>query len=152
MFYETIFCNFDVEAYHLTLTLEINGLVYDKNVDQERVKLSSLWIKNRFKKIGLTPHVQWRLYRNFTAQKMMFFMTDLFSKCDQIRRKLRLWSHLLKKSLMENFIFSAVQSDCSWNMQDYLQASSLCWTLDGMVAMLEFGQETNYHCTQFCGT
>ena len=30
---------------------------------------------------------------------------DFFSKCDQIRRKLRIWSHLLKKSLMENFIF-----------------------------------------------
>ena len=30
---------------------------------------------------------------------------DFFSKCDQIHRKLRIWSHLLKKSLMENFIF-----------------------------------------------
>ena len=29
------------------------------------------------------------------------------SKCDQIRRKLHIWSHLLKKSLMENFIFCA---------------------------------------------
>ena len=33
----------------------------------------------------------------------------LFSQCDQIRRKLRIWSHLLKKSLMENFIFCAMQ-------------------------------------------
>ena len=33
---------------------------------------------------------------------------DLFSKCDQIHRKLRIWSHLLEKSLMENFIFCAV--------------------------------------------
>ena len=30
---------------------------------------------------------------------------DFFSKCDQIHRKLRIWSHLLKKSVMENFIF-----------------------------------------------
>ena len=30
---------------------------------------------------------------------------DIFSKCDQIRSFLRIWSHLLKKSLMENFIF-----------------------------------------------
>ena len=29
------------------------------------------------------------------------------SKCDQIRRKLCIWSHLLKKSVMENFIFCA---------------------------------------------
>ena len=33
---------------------------------------------------------------------------DFFSKCDQIRTKLRVWSRLLKKSLMENFIFCAV--------------------------------------------
>ena len=33
---------------------------------------------------------------------------DFFSKCDQIRSFLRIWSHLLKKSLMENFIFYAV--------------------------------------------
>ena len=30
---------------------------------------------------------------------------DFFSECDQIRRKLRIWSHLLKKSLMKTFIF-----------------------------------------------
>ena len=36
---------------------------------------------------------------------MKFSIKDFFSKCDQIRRKLRIWSHLLKKSLMENFIF-----------------------------------------------
>ena len=33
-------------------------------------------------------------------------MKDFFSKCGQIR-SLRIWSHLLKKSLIENFIFSA---------------------------------------------
>ena len=49
--------------------------------------------------------------RNFalhTAQKMRFFIKDFFSKCDQIRRKMRIWSHLLKKSLMENYIFFTV--------------------------------------------
>ena len=39
---------------------------------------------------------------------MKFFTKDFFSKCDQIRKKLRIWSHLQKKSLMENFIFCAV--------------------------------------------
>ena len=33
---------------------------------------------------------------------------DFFSKCDQFRSLLRIWSQLLKKSLMENFIFCAV--------------------------------------------
>ena len=40
-----------------------------------------------------------------TSQKMKFSIKNFFSKCDQIRRKLRIWSHLLRKSLMENFIF-----------------------------------------------
>ena len=42
------------------------------------------------------------------AQKMKFSIKDYFSKCDQIRSFLRIWSHLLQKSLMENFIFCAV--------------------------------------------
>ena len=45
------------------------------------------------------------LFGNATTQKIKFFIKDFFSKCDQIRRKLRIWSHLLKKSLNENFIF-----------------------------------------------
>ena len=39
-----------------------------------------------------------------TTRKIKFSIKDFFSKCDQIRRKLRTWSHLLKKSSMENFI------------------------------------------------
>ena len=39
---------------------------------------------------------------------MKFSIKDFFSKCDQICRKLRIWSDLLRKSLMENFIFCAV--------------------------------------------
>ena len=39
---------------------------------------------------------------------MKFSIKDSFSKCDQIRRNLRIWSHLLKKSLMKKFIFCAV--------------------------------------------
>ena len=40
---------------------------------------------------------------------MKFSSKDFFSKCDQIRSFLRIWSRLLKKSLMENFIFCAVK-------------------------------------------
>ena len=39
---------------------------------------------------------------------MKLSIKDFFSKCDQIRSFLRTWSHLLKKSLMENFIICAV--------------------------------------------
>ena len=42
-----------------------------------------------------------------TAQKMKFSIKDFFSECDQIRRSLRIWSHLMKKFLMESFIFCA---------------------------------------------
>ena len=41
---------------------------------------------------------------------MKFSFKDFFSKCDQIHKKLRIWSHLQNKSLMENFIFCAVWS------------------------------------------
>ena len=43
-----------------------------------------------------------------TDRKMKFSIKDFISKCDEIRRKLRTWSHLLKKFLIENFIFCAV--------------------------------------------
>ena len=43
------------------------------------------------------------------AKKMKFFIKDFFSQCDQIRSFLRIWSHLLKKSLIENFIFCTVR-------------------------------------------
>ena len=36
---------------------------------------------------------------------MKFFIKDFFSKCYQISRKLQIWSHLLKKPLIDNFIF-----------------------------------------------
>ena len=48
------------------------------------------------------------IVRVLTAQKLKFSIKDFFSKCDKIRRKMRIWSHLLKKSLMENFNFCAV--------------------------------------------
>ena len=48
------------------------------------------------------------LHLTFTGQKMKFYIKDFFGKCDQFRRKLRTWPRLLKKSLMENFIFCAV--------------------------------------------
>ena len=49
--------------------------------------------------------LKWSIY---TEQKMKFSIKDFFSKCDQIHRTLQIWSHLLKKSLMESFIFFAV--------------------------------------------
>ena len=45
------------------------------------------------------------------AQKMMFFSKDFFTKCDQIRTFLWVWSHLLKKSSQKtSFLCSAVSN------------------------------------------
>ena len=44
----------------------------------------------------------------FTVHEMMFSIKDIFSKCEQIHSILWIWSHLLKKSLMEHSIFCAV--------------------------------------------
>ena len=43
-----------------------------------------------------------------TAQKMNLSIKDFVSKCNQIRTFVWIWSHLLKKSLMKNFIFCTV--------------------------------------------
>ena len=47
---------------------------------------------------------------------MKFSFKDFFSKCDQIRSFLRIWSYLQKKSLIENFTFCAV-----WLCKDILE-------------------------------
>ena len=58
-----------------------------------------LWWDVRSWNIELTLHCK---------KKMKSSIKDFFSKCGQIRRFLRSWSHLLKKSFMGNFIFCAV--------------------------------------------
>ena len=81
-------------------------------------KESAILHPNFYADYKCTDHIQ-KIFTNFeyavssdiaefTAQKMKFSIKDFFSKWEQIRRKLRIWSHLLKKSLMENFIFCAV--------------------------------------------
>ena len=59
-------------------------------------------------KIEIVWNKEYGVIISVTAQKMKFSMKDFFSKCHEIRRKLPIWSHLLKKSLMENFLFCAV--------------------------------------------
>ena len=65
------------------------------------------WVKKKPFKLFVTKEI-------LTAQKMKFSIKDIFSKCDQILRNLRIWSHLLKKSLMENFFL------CSALMENFL--------------------------------
>ena len=58
-------------------------------------------------KLGVLIFQQWHGLK-ITAQKMKFSIKDFISKWDQFRSFLRIWSHLLKKSLMEYLIFCAV--------------------------------------------
>ena len=69
--------------------------------DQFRATASAL--RNR-----LLKNLKYMEASPVTEQKIKFSIKDFFSKCDQIRKKLRIWSHLLKKCFMENFIFCAV--------------------------------------------
>ena len=61
------------------------------------------------------------MFSIMTGKKMKFFIKDFFRKCDQIRSFLRIWSHLLNKSLMENLLFCAVHiSTMEVNLIDQL--------------------------------
>ena len=44
-----------------------------------------------------------KLTSNALHKKMKFFIKDFFNKRDQIHSLLWIWSHLLEKSIMENF-------------------------------------------------
>ena len=55
-----------------------------------------------------------------TAKRTKLSIKDIFSKCDQIHWLLRIWSHSLKKSLTENFLYS---SQCFSKNIDYLKTS-----------------------------
>ena len=49
---------------------------------------------------------------------MKFSIKSFFSKCDQIRSFLLIWSHLLKKFVMKNLIF------CAMLQQQYVQTKT----------------------------
>ena len=64
--------------------------------------------------------------------------TNVFSKCDQIGRKLQIWSHLLETSLMKNFTLCAVsfiyfiESSGQVTLEVTCQTmlhNSICWLL-----------------------
>ena len=82
---------------------------FETFADNSEMTLEMLTQKNPFLITTIGDfHVKSINWHNITAQKMKFSIKGFFSKCDQIRSFLQIWSHLLKKSLMENFIFSLV--------------------------------------------
>ena len=63
-------------------------------------------------------------FRIFNAQNLNFSIKDFFSKCDQIRSFLLIWSNLLKKSLMEYLIF--LYSDPSIQNFEKCSVKTIC--------------------------
>ena len=60
-----------------------------------------------------------------TSQKMKFPINDFFSKCDQFRRKLQIWSDLLKKLLMKNFIFCVMPKAAQERLQTFCDSKKI---------------------------
>ena len=61
-----------------------------------------------------------------TTHKAKFSIKNFCHKCDQIHSFLRIWSHLLKKSLMENFIFCVVVVTCYFTICSGLKKFGAC--------------------------
>ena len=86
-------------------------------IKQLRLCISNSWTDSKMFHItskhcsifSNTSPANWVTYRTNTAQKRKFPIKDIFSKCIQILSFLRIWSHLLKKSLMKSFIFCVVK-------------------------------------------
>ena len=76
---------------------------------------------------------------------MKFSIKDFFSKCDQIRSFLRTWSHLLKKSLIENFIFCAVKvRECANSMNKWIDTTPEIYNFQYISSMAPPKPETQH--------
>ena len=117
-FIKSVYHGSDIISY---LRPKIWKLLPDNIKDSENIVTFKAKIK--FRKPESCPC--W-LSKVYTGQKMKFSSKDFFSKCDQIRRKLQIWSNLLKKSLMENFIFYAVKTT-KFELIVLLEIAS-CWS------------------------
>ena len=69
-----------------------------------------------------------------TAQKTSFPIMDFFMKCNQNRTFLQIWSHLRKKSLMENLIFLTRKRMTCWHIHNMFGISFILFFV------------SSYHC------
>ena len=67
----------------------MDGFLYDRDLCHERAKSNNLDVHSSEVSNGRTRHFI-SAERRYTAQKMKFPIKDFFSKCDQIRRNLRI--------------------------------------------------------------
>ena len=87
--------------------------VYGDDLDRTAIETEVCFYKSIFE-LNNVEHFNdsFKAYKSMDsikiAQKMNISIKNFFSNSDQIRRFPRISSHLLKKSVMENFILCAV--------------------------------------------
>ena len=67
-------------------------------------------MKHHYGDFSLSTSIFIRIFYLTSAQKRKFSIKNYSSKCAQIPSLQRIWSHLLEKSLMENFCAVQVPS------------------------------------------
>ena len=94
---------------------KVNNLKNGKTDTENKPKneiFSQEWSANRFlgrkKLVAFIYKREKCSWLSFMLHKKKFSIKHFFSKCDQIHRKLRICSHLLEKSLIENLGFCVV--------------------------------------------
>ena len=97
----------------LTVTIKLNLL---NNNGGKHKCLEYLFFSDISKNLG--SKVIWNpssdLKETVGLLYMRFSTKGFISKCDYIRSFLQIWSHLLKKSLIENWMFCAVKFEVIW--------------------------------------
>ena len=72
---------------------------------------------------------------------MKFPIKNFFSKFDQIRSKLWIWSHSLNKSLMENFVFCAVNCNLTCSITKFRFSLLKVLLITGTFKVFKFMEE-----------
>ena len=132
------------------LKKSINGIIFWWKIWSFRTKvlIDSLGEtmsvkKNRLKTLNIKS---WN--PNTSQKKWSFSIKDFFSKCDQSRSFLRIWSHLLKKSLIENFIFCTVRvifrhpelfKPLTTNVLHHIETSQLIYIANQLTGFIWWG-------------
>ena len=73
---------------------------------------------------------------------MKFPVKDFFSKFDQIHSYLGNWSHLLKKSLVENFIFSVRYN---YNMRNFVRCAPKSQMDGNLLEKIRFSGKVSFY-------
>ena len=103
--FKTFIKSFQAPKSSVKIKIVVNFLSLS-GIGAGRVKI--LWLISSRKIIRYQEVIMYTFCKYCTKNEV-FSINDFFSKSDQIPRNLRIWSHLLKKSLMENFIFCALK-------------------------------------------